>query len=54
VQQNQIKKGSSLIEVLIRNQVTGVEEKKKVPLSWTISNLRNYFAKVHKIPVNVR
>lgn len=28
-------------------------EQKKVPLSWTISNLKNFFAKVHKIPVNV-
>jgi hypothetical protein len=51
--QNEVKKGTGLVEILIKNKYTESEDNKKVPLSWTISNLRNYFAKVHKIPVNV-
>lgn len=53
MEQNIIKKGTGLIEILIKNKDTESVERKKVPLSWTISNLKNFFAKVHKIPVGV-
>lgn len=53
VEQNIIKKGTGLVEILIKNKDMDSVERKKVPLSWTISNLKNYFAKVHKIPVGV-
>lgn len=42
-----------MIEILIKNKETESVDQKKVPLSWTISNLKNYFAKVQKIPVPV-
>ena len=40
-----------MLEINIHNAVVGSNEFKKVPLSWTISSLRNFFAKVYKIPV---
>ena len=30
---------------------TGFLDKKKVPLSWTLSNLKNFFTKTIKIPI---
>lgn len=42
-----------MIEILIKNKISESVDSKKIPLSWTISNIKNFFAKVHKIPVGV-
>lgn len=45
------KKGTGMVEVLIEYKDTGALDKKKVPLSWTLSSLKNFFSKTVKIPV---
>lgn len=40
-----------MVEVLIEYKDTGALDKKKVPLSWTLSSLKNFFSKTAKIPV---
>lgn len=43
-----------MVELLIKNVETdNIGMKKKIPLSWTISNIKNFFAKLYKIPVGV-
>lgn len=43
-----------MLNITICNRELDTTEKKKIPLSWTISSLRNFFAKTHKIPVNMQ
>lgn len=47
------KKGTGMVEVLIEYKDTGSLDKKKVPLSWTLSSLKNFFSKTVKIPVGL-
>ena len=43
-----------MIEVLIECKETESVQKKKLPLSWTLSSLKNFFAKTLKIGVGVQ
>lgn len=45
-----MKKGTGMVEILIEYKETGLLDKKKLPLSWTISSLKNFFSKTIKIP----
>lgn len=47
------KKGTGMVEVLIEYKDNGNFDKKKVPLSWTLSSLKNFFSKTVKIPVGL-
>ena len=49
-----MKKGTGMIEVLIECKETESVQKKKLPLSWTLSSLKNFFAKTLKIGVGVQ
>lgn len=49
----EIKKGTGMVEILIEYRETGSTDKRKVPLSWTLSSLRNFFSKTTKIPVGM-
>lgn len=51
VKQVEMKKGTGMIEVTLKNDITESEENKKVPLTWTVNTLKNFFSKVYKIPV---
>lgn len=42
-----------MVEILIEYRETGSTDKRKVPLSWTLSSLRNFFSKTTKIPVGM-
>lgn len=42
-----------MVEVQIEYKETGSLDKKKLPLSWTVSSLKNFFSKTIKIPVNL-
>ena len=42
-----------MVEVQIEYKETGSLDKKKLPLSWTVSSLKNFFSKTVKIPVNL-
>lgn len=46
--------GMMMIKIEYRAGLTkGQTENKKLPLSWTLSNLKNLFSKTLKIPVKV-
>ena len=47
------KKGTGMVEVLIEYKDSGSLDKKKVPLSWTLSSLKNFFSKTLKFPVGL-
>ncbi len=42
-----------MVEVLIEYKDSGSLDKKKVPLSWTLSSLKNFFSKTLKFPVGL-
>ena len=42
-----------MVEVIIDYKENSVIEKKKVPLSWTVNSLKNFFSKTTKIPVGM-
>ena len=46
------KKGTGMVQVSIENKENGANTSKKIPLSWTLSSLRNFFVKTTMIPVN--
>jgi hypothetical protein len=43
-----------MVEVILEYKDTGLVEKKKLPLSWTLSSLKNFFSKTIKIPVGMQ
>jgi hypothetical protein len=50
------KKPGGMIELKIEFRAglsKGRTEQKRLPLSWTLSNLKNLFSKTMKVPVNV-
>ena len=47
------KKGTGMVEVLIEYKDSDSLDKKKVPLSWTLSSLKNFFSKTLKFPVGL-
>ena len=56
VRQLDTKKPGGMIELMIEFRAglsKGRSEKKRLPVSWTLSNLKNLFSKTLKIPVNV-
>lgn len=53
VKATEIKKGTGMVEILIFYKETESNDKKKVPLSWTVGSLRNFFSKTTKIPVGM-
>ena len=42
-----------MLELKIFNKDLETVEVKKIPLSWTISSLKNFFSKTQKIPVGL-
>ena len=52
MKQTENKKGTGMVHVTIEYKFTGLSDKKKVPLSWTLSSLKNFISKTNKIPVN--
>lgn len=50
---NENKKGTGMVEVMIYYKETEFLDKKKLPLSWTVSSLKNFFSKTIKIPVGM-
>lgn len=56
VRQLDTKKPGGMIELMIEFRAglsKGRSEKKRLPVSWTLSNLKNLFSKTLKVPVNV-
>jgi hypothetical protein len=53
VKATEIKKGTGMVEILIEYRNTESLDKKKVPLSWTLGSLKNFFSKTSKIPVGM-
>ena len=41
-----------MVQVFIENKENGANTSRKIPLSWTVSSLRNFFVKTSMIPVN--
>lgn len=46
----EVKKGTGMVDIVIEYKETGFVDKKKLPLSWTVSSLKNFFSKTIKIP----
>ena len=42
-----------MIQVFIEYKENEVKDSKKIPLSWTVNTLRNFFVKTTKIPANM-
>jgi hypothetical protein len=49
-----MKKGTGMIKLQIYVSDLGVTDEKKIPLSWTLASLRNFFAKTMKVPSNLQ
>lgn len=54
VKQTEIKKGTGMIKLKIYVHDLAVTDEKKIPLSWTLASLRNFFAKTMKVPSNLQ
>jgi hypothetical protein len=52
VKVNEVKKGTGMVDIVIEYKETGLLDKRKLPLSWTVSSLKNFFSKTIKIPFN--
>jgi hypothetical protein len=52
VKDTENKKGTGMVEVEIYYKETGGTARKKVPLSWTLSSLKNFFSKTSKISID--
>ena len=42
-----------MVAVIIEYKETSLIDKKKIPLSWTVMNFKNFLAKTTKIPSNM-
>ena len=51
----EIKKGTGMVEITIEYNFANAYsiDSRKMPLSWTVSSLKNFFAKTLKVPVGV-
>jgi hypothetical protein len=55
VKVTEIKKGTGMVEITIEynfNNSYSIDSK-KMPLSWTVSSLKNFFVKTLKVPVQM-
>jgi len=50
VKQTEIKKGTGMIKVKIHIEELDTYDEKKLPLTWTLASLKNFFSKTIKIP----
>lgn len=47
------KKGTGMVAVVIEHKETQMTDHRKIPLSWTVMNFKNFLAKTTKIPINL-
>lgn len=45
-----MKKGTGMVKVKIHFHDLDIKDEKKIPMTWTLASLKNFFAKTVKIP----
>lgn len=50
VKQTEIKKGTGMVKVKIHFEELDSHDERKIPMTWTLVNLKNFFAKTIRIP----
>jgi hypothetical protein len=50
VKQVEMKKGTGMVKVRIYFEELGSTDERKIPMTWTLANLKNFLAKTTKIP----
>ena len=49
-----MKKGTGMVKVKIHFEELDVKEDRKLPMTWTLANLKNFFAKTTKVPAGMQ